>query len=102
VASDASGNFAVTWQSLLQEGPPPAGVGIYAQRYAASGQPLGPEFRVNTHTTGNQSVPSVAADAAGNFVIAWTSYGQDGSANGVFAQRYSEIVPVELLHFRVE
>ncbi len=28
-------------------------------------------------------------DAAGDFVIAWDSYGQDGSSYGIFAQRYS-------------
>jgi len=30
----------------------------------------------------------MAADAAGNFVVLWTSYGQDGNRNGVFGQRY--------------
>jgi len=30
------------------------------------------------------------------------SDGQDGSASGIFAQRYSQIVPVELMHFAIE
>ena len=34
--------------------------------------------------------------------IIWSSDGQDGSSFGVFGQRYSQIVPVELMHFRVE
>jgi hypothetical protein len=46
--------------------------------------------------------PSVAADDAGDFVVVWTSSGQDGSNYGVFGQRYSQIVPVELMHFKVE
>src|SRR5262245_32674681 len=53
------------------------------------GAPLGPEFRVNTYTTGNQREESVAADASGNFVVVWRSEGQDGSLFGVFGQRYA-------------
>jgi hypothetical protein len=86
VASSASGEFVVVWQSAGQDG---LGPGAFGQRYAASGSPLGPEFQVNTYTTGNQSLPKVATDPAGNFVVAWASLGQDGSADGVFAQRYS-------------
>jgi hypothetical protein len=46
------------------------------------------EFQVNTYTTGPQSLPSVAENASGSFVVAWESDGQDGSGLGVFAQRY--------------
>jgi hypothetical protein len=28
-------------------------------------------------------------DAAGNFVVTWSSYGQDGSGSGIYAQRYN-------------
>src|SRR6185436_20129943 len=38
---------------------------------AAQGEPVGPEFRVNTYTTYYQSAPSIAADASGNFVVVW-------------------------------
>ena len=80
VASDASGNFVVVWGSNLQDG---SGRGVFGQRYSASGGLLGPEFPVNTYTTGDQSRPSVAADTVGNFVVVWQSYGQDGSNSGV-------------------
>ena len=53
----------------------------------SQGNPLGPEFRVNTYTTNEQRLPSVAADGSGNFVVAWTSR-QDGSGYGVFGQRF--------------
>jgi hypothetical protein len=86
VASDASGNFVVVWVSNLQDG---SWYGIFGQRYASSGAPSGPEFRVNTYTTGPQDLPSVAADSAGNFVVVWQSRFQDGSYWGVFAQRYA-------------
>ena len=49
-----------------------SGYGVFGQRYASSGAPLGPEFRVNTYTTNHQVRPSVASDASGNFVVVWT------------------------------
>ena len=83
VASDTSGNFVVVWRSKMPD------YGVFGQRYANSGAPLGPEFRVNTYTTSGQSFPSVAADTSGNFVVVWGSSSQDGSAYGVFGQRYA-------------
>ena len=57
---------------------------------AAQGDPLGPEFRVNTYTTEYQGIPSVAADSSGNFVVVWTSTSpQDGSYQGIFGQRFA-------------
>ncbi len=47
-----------------------------------------PAFSVNTYTPGDQDSPSTAMDADGNFVVAWSSYGQDGDGYGVYAQRY--------------
>src|SRR6185503_20432602 len=86
VAADAAGNFVVVWASYLEDG---SLYGVFGQRYAGAGTALGSEFRVNTYTTGAQTFPSVAADAAGNFVVVWHSNGQDGSSFGVFGQRYS-------------
>jgi hypothetical protein len=85
VAMDGAGNFVVTWQSSGQDG---SGYGIYAQRYNAAGVAVGSEFRVNTFTTDNQRLPAVAMDGAGNFVVTWQSYGQDGSGLEIYAQRY--------------
>src|SRR6267378_942596 len=83
---DAAGGFVIAWQSNIQDG---SSYGIYAQRYNASGVPQGGEFPVNSYTTGAQVKPSVGMDAAGGFVIAWQSDGQDGSSYGVYAQRYN-------------
>jgi hypothetical protein len=63
--------------------------------------PRGPEFGVNAYVTGNQFAGSVASDAAGNFVLAWSSAGQDGSSDGVFARRFlSSGTPVGAAEFR--
>jgi hypothetical protein len=99
VASDSAGNFVVTWTSNSQDG---SGYGVFAQRYASAGAPLDGEFRVNTYTTGFQSIPSVVSDSAGNFVVAWSSLQDPDGSLGVYAQRYSMIVSVELQSFKVE
>ncbi|MEH1885096.1 beta strand repeat-containing protein [Nostoc sp.] len=85
VAMDAAGDFVVSWQSYYQDN---SYYGIYAQRYNSSGAVQGNEFKVNTYTTKDQRNSTVAMDAAGNFVISWTSFGQDGSSSGIYAQRY--------------
>ena len=99
VAADAAGNFVVTWSSFGQDGSID---GIFGQRYDAAGAPLGPEFRINTNTLGSQSASAVASDLSGDFVVAWQSAGQDGSGDGIVGQRFNMILPVELMHFRVE
>ena len=83
VASDADGNFIVVYQA-----PDASSSGIFARRYEANGAPLGPAFAVNSHTASRQHTPAVAADADGDFIIAWTSDGQDGSESGVYARRF--------------
>ncbi|MGD9857646.1 MAG: cadherin domain-containing protein, partial [Planctomycetaceae bacterium] len=92
VAIDADGDFVVTWTSgYMQETGTHLGgtTGIYGQRFNRFGQRLGPEFRVNTTIAGDQTSSMVAMDAAGNFVVTWTSDGQDGDGEGVYAQRYN-------------
>jgi large repetitive protein len=85
VAADASGNFVAVWASENQDG---GASGIFGQRYSIGGIPLGPEFRVNTYTTDEQAYPSIASDTSGNFVVVWSSRGQDGWDDGIFGQRY--------------
>jgi hypothetical protein len=83
---DGDGNFVVSWASYEQDG---ARNGVFAQRFASNGAPSGTEFQVNTHTAENQTDPAICCNAAsGDFVVTWESYGQDGEANGVFAQRF--------------
>jgi hypothetical protein len=102
VAADAAGNFAVVWTSFGQDGGG-GSAGVFGQRYDSTGVAQGPEFRVNTYTTYNQRSPAVAADSStGNFVVVWQSDIQDTWGWGIYAQRYGQLVPVELMHFRVD
>ena len=97
----SDGSFVVAWQS--DQG----GVGddIIARVFNRDGSPrtgpLSGEVLINdltvagqSATPGNQRYPDVAVTPTGNnFVVTYTSSGQDGSGNGVFAQ----MVDVELL-----
>ena len=40
------------------------------------GTPLGSEQLINTYTVSSQTSPSVAVETNGDFVVAWSSYGQ--------------------------
>jgi hypothetical protein len=68
----------------------PTGVAILAFSVAASAQtPAGGEFQVNTYTTGQQFIVRAAMGADGDFMVVWTSFGQDGSSHGAFGQRFT-------------
>ena len=89
----------VVWDSSGQDG---SSVGVFGQRFDSAGSPLGLEFRANTATVNEQSASSVAANAAGNFVIVWNADIQDGSSFGVLGQRYAPMLPVELTGFAID
>ena len=99
VASDAAGNFVVVWRSQYQDG---SNDGIFGQRFDSAGAPSGPEFRINSYTTSDQSEPAVAADALGSFVVVWKSELQGSYFHDIFGQRYRPIVPVQLLDLKME
>jgi hypothetical protein len=98
VAMDDNGNFFVTWSSFDQDGD---GWGVYGKRFDAAGVALGPEFRVNATTVGDQLYSQAAMDADGDAVVVWESVGQDGSGSGVYAQRYNSAGTAQGAEFRV-
>lgn len=90
VAASSDGAVTVTWASDGQDG---SGSGVYAQRFDATGALDGAEFAVNTFTAGIQTAPAVTADDGGSYVVAWQSADQDGSLEGVYAQRFVDAAP---------
>lgn len=84
VALSSIGTFVITWQ-----GPDQDLDGVFARRFGGDGLPVGPEFQVNSTTSNDQARPKVAADAVGNFAIAWESNGQDSGTTGIYARRFS-------------
>ena len=85
VVALGDGGFVAVWNSADQDGDT---TGVFGQRFDGAGNPVGSEFQINTETTGSQNTPSAAALEDGGFVVSWQSVGQDGDANGVFAQRF--------------
>ena len=83
----SNGGYVITWQSELQDG---SHYGTYAQFYSAGGQRVGAELRVNNYTNSNQYHPRVKELNDGSVLFVWRSYGQDGSAGGVFSRRFSQ------------
>jgi len=84
VATDAAGDFVICWQDQRS-----GNYDIYAQRYNSSGDTAGANFRVNDDPgIESQAYPSIAMDAAGDFVICW--YDRRASSDyDIYAQRYN-------------
>jgi hypothetical protein len=82
VARAGDGRFVVAWTGQGADGDDS---GIVARLFDAQGDPVGPEFVVNTETYAYQNSPDVGADAAGNFVVVWRRY--DYYANVLAGQR---------------
>ena len=83
-----NGGFIVTWTS--DDPQDVSTTGIYGQRYKNDGTKSGSEFQINTYTAGSQFDSAVTTLTNGNFVVVWTSDGQDGSGYGVYGQQFAE------------
>ncbi len=82
VVKDGNGDFVICWQDKRN-----ANYDIYAQRYEASGNTLGTNFKVNDDTARSlQRYPSIGMNVHGNFIICW-----EDSRNvflDIYARRY--------------
>jgi len=91
VGVDANGAFLVVWQSTGSSGTDTSETSILGQKFNAGGTPLGPEIQVNSFTTGEQVLPTVASNPDRNFLIMWQSDGSPGddtSSSSIQGQRY--------------
>ena len=89
--SDASvvgltgGGFVIVWTDEVADG---STNGVFAQIYDVNGAAVGSEFRVNTDIVNSESDAQVTAMSDGGFLVSWTAgSNQDGSSDGVYAQR---------------
>jgi hypothetical protein len=87
IAMDKEGNFVITYEYWLNDS---VQFEIFAQRFNRKGKAIGEEFQVNTYTHSTQGCSDIVMDETGNFVIAWSSYGQDGSGYGIFAKIFKK------------
>ncbi|MCA9094949.1 MAG: cadherin-like domain-containing protein, partial [Planctomycetaceae bacterium] len=98
IAVSPAGDFVIAWQSIGADGN---AYGISARRYNADGVPQGPEFQVNSFTTGSQTAPSIAINPAGDFVITWMTEDQNLEAYDIHAQRFNSLGVPQGLEFQV-
>lgn len=89
--------IVVVWQDRNRD---QSLTGVFGQRFDSSASPQGADFLVNAFTTRGQFDPAVATGGAGNFVVVWASFLQDGSERGVFGRRFGPSGPLGL-EFRV-
>jgi uncharacterized repeat protein (TIGR01451 family) len=82
VHMDDAGDFVVMWETA-QDGN---FEGISGRKFEFAGTG-GPEFRVNTSTTGHQNRPSIAGNGEGDMLVTWHS--DHLGPWGLFAQRYA-------------
>ncbi len=83
-AALADGGYVVTWTSANQDGH---ALGVYAQRFDASGARVGGEFHVSRTTADSEAAPQIAALSDGGFAISWQGAGA-GGAMDIYVQRY--------------
>jgi hypothetical protein len=97
VAPLGGGGFVVVWASAGGGGTDTSGNSVQAQRFDATGAPVGGEFQVNAYTNSDQDFPGVIADGAGGFVAQWRSagsFGTDTSNDSIQVRRFdSQGVP---------
>lgn len=82
-----NGQSVVVWDSRRQQR---GTYGVYLQRFDAFGNRVGDETRANLYQHSMQVNPCVAMDGQGGFWVAWESFGQDGSMNGIIARHFNE------------
>lgn len=86
VIADPGGGFTAVWYSVEQDGD---GLGIYARRFDAAGNPLTAEIPVNTTTAGWQDQAQIVATPGGGFAVVWVGDNQDGDLTGLALRRFS-------------
>jgi hypothetical protein len=91
VAWQPDGNYVIAWQ---QQSVTSGGWDIFAQQFELNGNAppmaVGSAFQVSSMSSAfcRQS-PAVATDAAGDFVIVWTSDEETGGLRGIFGRLYN-------------
>jgi hypothetical protein len=83
VAVSAGGNFMVVWAEKDRSGSA-NGWDIWGTIFSSAGV-AGPVRCINTTRFGDQYLPRISWDGT-DYLVVWTSLGQDGSREGVFGQ----------------
>jgi len=82
VAAASDGGFMVVWSQITTGTA--NGWDVYGRPFTKSGVG-GAIGRINTYLKGNQYIPQISAIGL-DYLVLWTSWGQDGSREGVYGQ----------------
>lgn len=82
-----NGEFVIVWASMCNNENELFDIHAYLETNA-SGNLIQKNIEVNTTKEYSQTKPSVAMNSAGEFIVVWESWYQDGSDRGVFGQRF--------------
>jgi hypothetical protein len=89
--SAIGGDYLIVWTSLGQDG---SREGVFGQYVHEGGSFVGPEFCVNTTTSGQQMQPTVASDGVAQFLVVWAGFSFGPNSFDLFAQRYANVTAV--------
>jgi predicted nucleic acid-binding Zn-ribbon protein len=93
VAVSYNGSYVVTWSGNGDRTNQSDDSGVFYQRFGTDALAAGGEMRANIGTTGDQKNASVAMDASGNFVIAWTGVGSSYGETDIFRHVSLNVTP---------
>lgn len=82
VAMSDDGSFMVVWTQSDNDN-----LEVWGQRYDLNGVKIDSPIQINSYFTGEQRYPSISARGNGDYVVTWSSYGQDGSLWGIYAKQ---------------
>ena len=85
VAALDGGGFVIAWTDAIADG---SSTGVFAQRFADNGTPIGTQFLVNESTSNGQLNPDVIGLPGGGFMIAWDGFSPTTGSFAVFVQSY--------------
>ena len=94
ITVDGNGRFVICWEDERN------GIGIYCQRYASDGSPMGNNFEVTESGRMLQWQPDIAADSAGNFIVCWSD-DRNGGGSDIYAQLYDQNGAAQGSNFKV-
>jgi hypothetical protein len=113
IAASSDGGFAIAWSQKDDAGRASVGMisgsaatlssdgwDIFASVFAENGSRVVAPFRVNETRYGDQYVPRLSAQGT-NLLAVWTSLGQDGSREGIYAQTFAANGDFQGSEFRV-
>jgi len=84
IAVSTSGAFAIAW-SQKDTITSSNSWDVFARCFHSDATPANSDERVNTYTYSEQYAPKISSEGS-DYLVSWTSFGQDGSREGVYCQ----------------